>query len=87
MGTLQYFVLGTILGVAISLYVFATREEKIEKEMFISRQLFSSKNLDKSLEKAIGLMQIQIKTLNRELTDKEKDEIIYKCYEENHSKQ
>ena len=83
MGNIQYFIWGAVLGVAISLYIFASREEKIEKEIFINKRLFSSKNLDKSLEKAVNLMKMQIKSLNRELTEEEKDNIIYKCYMEN----
>jgi hypothetical protein len=85
MGNIQYFILGVILGVAVALYVFATREEKIEKEIFLNKRLFSSKRLDKSLEKAVNLMRLQIKSLNRELTEEEKDSIIYKCYIENNS--
>ena len=83
MGNIQYFILGAILGVAISLYIFASREEKIEKEIRINKRLFSSKHLDTSLEKAVELMKMQIKSLNRELTEEEKDKIIYKCYMEN----
>jgi len=86
MGIYQYFLLGVILGIAISLYIFANREEKIEKQIRINKRLFSSKNLDKSLEKAVNLMKVQINSLHRELTDKEKDEIIYKCYIENREK-
>ena len=83
MGNIHYFILGAIFGIAVSLYVFASREEKIEKEIFINRRLFSSKHLDTSLEKAVNLMKSQIKSLNRELTEEEKDNIIYKCYMEN----
>ena len=86
MGNIQYFILGAIFGIAVSLYVFASREEKIEKEIFINRRLFSSKHLDNSLEKAVNLMKSQIKSLNRELTEEEKDNIIYKCYTENYLK-
>lgn len=86
MGEYQYFILGIILGIGIALYVFANREEKIEKEIKMNQRLFSSKKLDKSLEKAVGLMKLQIKSLNRELTEEEKDNIIYKCYIENNAK-
>lgn len=86
MGNIQYFILGAIFGIAVALYVFASREEKIEKEIFINRRLFSSKHLDNSLEKAVNLMKSQIKSLNRELTEEEKDNIIYKCYTENYLK-
>lgn len=86
MAEYQYFILGIILGIGIALYVFANREEKIEKEIKMNQRLFSSKKLDKSLEKAVGLMKLQIKSLNRELTEEEKDNIIYKCYIENNAK-
>jgi hypothetical protein len=82
MGNIQYFILGIILGVGISLYVYVTREEKIEEQITLNRRLFSSKRLDTSLEKAVGLMKNQIKSLNRELTEEEKDNIIYRCYVE-----
>ncbi len=87
MGTYQYLLLGAILGIAISLYIFASREEKIEKEIRINKRLFSSKHLDNSLEKAVKLMKMQISALNRELTEEEKDSIIYRCYMESYSKQ
>jgi hypothetical protein len=83
MGKIQFFILGAILGIAVALYVFATREERIEREIDLSKKLFSSKKLDTALEKAVGLMKIKIKSLDRELTEKEKDEIITKCYMEN----
>lgn len=86
MGIYQYFLLGIILGFAISLYIFASREEKIQKKIVINQRLFSTKKLDKSLEKAVSLMQLQISSLNRELTEEEKDNIIYKCYIENNMK-
>lgn len=79
----HYFILGIILGIAISLYVFATREEKIQKEIIINQKLFSTKKLNKALERAVEVMQSQIKALNRELTEEEKDNIIYKCYIDN----
>ncbi len=82
MGIYQYFILGIILGIGISLFIFAKREERIEREIIINKRLFSSKKLDTSLEKAVNLMKAQIKSLNRELTEEEKDNIIYKCYVE-----
>lgn len=83
MSTHHYFILGMILGIAISLYIFGSREEKIQKEIKINQRLFSTKKLNNALEKAVNLMQSQIKSLNRELTEEEKDNIIYKCYIEN----
>lgn len=87
MGIHHYFVLGVILGIGISLYIFASREEKIQKEIIINQRLFSTQKLNKALERAVNLMQSQIKLLNRELTEEEKDKIIYKCYIGNEDKQ
>lgn len=87
MSEYHYLILGIILGVAISLYVFASREEKIQKEIVINQKLFSTKKLNVALERAVELMQMQIKSLNRELTEEEKDKIIYKCYIESNNKQ
>lgn len=87
MSECHYLILGVILGVAISLYVFASREERIQKEIVINQKLFSTKKLNIALERAVELMQMQIKSLNRELTEEEKDKIIYKCYIETDNKQ
>ena len=87
MSECHYLILGVILGVAISLYVFASREEKIQKEIVINQKLFSTKKLNNALERAVELMQMQIKSLNRELTEEEKDKIIYKCYIETNNEQ
>lgn len=87
MSIYHYFILGIILGIAISLYIFASREEKIQKEIIINQKLFSTKKLNQALERAVNLMQLQIKSLNRELTEEEKDNIIYKCYIETNDKQ
>ena len=46
MGIYQYFLLGIILGFAISLYIFASREENICVMIVINHRLFSSVNLD-----------------------------------------
>lgn len=82
MSDYHYLILGVILGIGISLYVFASREEKINKEIRLNQKLFSTKKLNIALEKAVELMQMQIRSLNRELTEDEKDKIIYQCYVE-----
>ena len=86
MGIYHYFALGAVFGFAVGLILFANREEKIKKEIIINQRLFSTKKLNKSLEKAVDLMQLQISSLQRELTEEEKDNIIYKCYVENNTK-
>ena len=75
-----YFILGTVLGLAIGVYYIADREEKIQKEIEIQQRIFSTKKLDTALEKAVDIMKSRIKNLNRELTEEEKDKIIYDCY-------
>lgn len=80
MGIYSYFVLGIVLGLAIGVYFIADREEKIQKEIEIQQRIFSTKKLDMALEKAVDIMKSRIKNLNRELTEEEKDKIIYDCY-------
>lgn len=80
MGIYTYFVLGIVLGLAIGVYYIADREEKIQKEIEIQQRIFSTKKLDMALEKAVDIMKSRIKNLNRELTEEEKDKIIYDCY-------
>ena len=82
MSEYHYLILGVILGIGISLYVFASREERINKEIRLNQKLFSTKKLNGALERAVELMQMQIRALNRELTEDEKDKIIYQCYVE-----
>jgi Flp pilus assembly protein TadB len=80
LGIYTYFVLGIVLGLAIGAYYMADREEKIQKEIAMQQRIFSTKKLDKALDKAVGIMKSRIDTLNRELTEEEKDRIIYDCY-------
>ena len=80
LGIYSYFVLGIVLGLAIGVYFIADREEKIQKEIEIQQRIFSTKKLDMALEKAVDIMKSRIKNLNRELTEEEKDKIIYDCY-------
>lgn len=75
-----YFVLGIILGLAISVYYIVDREEKIQREIAIQQRIFSTKKLDTALEKAVDIMKSRITNLDRELTEEEKDKIIYDCY-------
>ena len=80
MGIYSYFALGTVLGLAIGVYYIADREERIQKEIELQQRIFSTKKLDTALEKAVDIMKSRIKNLERELTEEEKDKIIYDCY-------
>lgn len=80
LGIYAYFVLGIILGLAIGVYIIADREERIQKEIELQQKIFSTKKLDNALEKAVNIMKMRIASLNRELTEEEKDRIIYDCY-------
>lgn len=80
MGIYTYFILGIVLGLAIGIYIIADREEKIQKEIELQQKIFSTKKLDKALERAVDIMKSRIASLNRELTEEEKDSIIYDCY-------
>ena len=80
MNIYTYFILGIVLGLAIGVYYIADREEKIQKEIKLQQKIFSTKKLDTALEKAVDIMKSRIKALDRELTEEEKDKIIYDCY-------
>lgn len=75
-----YFILGIILGLSIAIYYFIDREEKIQKEIAIHQRIFSTRKLDTALENAVNIMKSRITNLDRELTEEEKDKIIYDCY-------
>lgn len=74
-----YFLLGIILGLAIALYWYADRKEKLQKQFDMDKKLFSTKELDKALENAVVGMQNTMKQVKRELTEEEKNQIITDC--------
>ena len=65
-----FFVLGMVLGVAISLYVYLIKKDQDN---------FSTAKLDSALEKAVQQMQRQMNVVGRKLTEDEKNEIIFEC--------
>lgn len=75
-----YFILGIILGLAIAVYIFVDREEKIQKEIELQQRIFSTRKLNEALDKAVKIMQSRIATLNRELTEEEKDNKIGRAH-------
>ena len=72
-----YLIVGTILGIAISLYVCGVKREKYAKRLKDDQERYSTKKLDDALEKAVHDMQLKMRLLNRKLTEDEKNEIIF----------
>ena len=77
-----YFILGILLGLAIAVYFFLNREEKIEKIIKYNQETFSSKRLDITMETVVDRIKIKIDEVKRDLTEDEKDEIIIQCCKE-----
>lgn len=69
--------LGAILGIAISMYVYGSKKERLVKRIENDREYFSTKRLDDALDKAVKRMQLEMKALGRKLTEDEKNEIIF----------
>lgn len=80
-----FMLLGVILGVAISLYIYAKRLEFYNKRIEKDREDFSTKKLDDALEKAVKRMQLEMKVTGRKLTEEEKNEIIFGFLEKSNS--
>ena len=74
-----FFVLGMVLGVAISLYVYSIIKERVFKRIAKDQDNFSTAKLDSALEKAVQQMQRQMNVVGRKLTEDEKNEIIFEC--------
>ena len=72
-----FMLLGVILGVAISLYVYGEKRERYAKRIKSDREYFSTKRLDDALDKAVKKMQLEMRALGRKLTEEEKNEIIF----------
>lgn len=79
MNEYTYFVLGILLGLGISIYFWANREEKIENKIKQDQKIFSTKKLDMTMETVVERISNNIKELKRELTEDEKNEIIIQC--------
>ena len=81
----MFLLLGAILGIAVSLYIYAKRMEFYNKRMENDRENFSTKKLDDALEKAVKRMQLEMKVAGRKLTEEEKNAIIFGFLEESNS--
>ena len=82
MNQYAYFCLGILLGLAIAIYFWVDREEKIERRIKRDQKLFSTEKLDKTMETVVYRINEKIKEFKRELTEDEKNEIIVQCYKE-----
>ena len=80
MNEYTYFMLGTLLGLAVATYFWISKEEKEEKAVKLSQRLFSTKKLDITMETITKRISNNVNSLKRELT--EKNEIIKQCYKE-----
>ena len=79
MTEIYIFILGVILGAAIVIYWWASREEKIENEIKINQKVFSTSKLDTTMENIVNKIKSKINEVKRELTEDEKNEIIENC--------
>ena len=77
-----FFVLGIVLGIAMAIYFYASREEKIEAVIKNNQQKFSTNKLDKAMENTVERIEKKIQELQRELTEDEKNDIIIQCCKE-----
>lgn len=82
MNEYTYFMLGTLLGLAVATYFWISKEEKEEKAVKLSQHLFSTKKLDITMETITKRISNNVNSLKRELTEDEKNEIIKQCYKE-----
>ena len=82
MNQYAYFILGIFLGLAIAIYFWVDREEKIERRIKRDQKLFSTEKLDMTMETVVNRINEKIKEFKRELTEDEKNEIIVQCYKE-----
>ncbi len=72
-----FLILGVVLGIAISLYIYGEKRERHYKRIKSDREYFSTRRLDDALDKAVKRMQLEMKALGRKLTEDEKNEIIF----------
>jgi len=78
-----YLCLGIVLGMALAVYYFASREEKIVKKISANKKIYSTEKLDYTMQKVVEKIDNTIRRNKRDLTEDEKNEIIVECYKEN----
>ena len=72
-----FMLIGVILGIAISLYIYGDKKERYTKRVKSDQEYYSTQKLDEALENAVKEMQQKMKQLNRKLTEDEKNNIIF----------
>ena len=77
-----FMALGMVLGIAISLYIYAIKREHYAKRIKSDQEHFSTQKLDRALEKAVDKMKAKMKQQGRVLSEEEKNEIIFGCLNE-----
>lgn len=77
-----YFIAGVIFGIAVSVYIFISREEKIEKIIKNDQKIYSTEKLNTTMENVVKTIDENVNKLKRELTEEEKNKIIVQCYKE-----
>ncbi len=78
-----YLILGIVLGLAIAMYLYISREEKIERSIKNNKKIYSTEKLDITMKKVVEKINLKINEFKRELTEDEKNDIIIECYKEN----
>ena len=71
-----FFVLGILLGLAIALYIYESRKEKIISTIIMNQKVFSSEKLNETIENIAKKISIRMQETNKELSEDEKNEII-----------
>ena len=77
-----FMAVGTVLGIALSLYMYAIKMEYNIKRIKKDQEFYSTQKLDEALEKAVKDMQLKMRQLNRKLTEEEKNDIIFEYLNE-----
>ena len=62
-----YFALGIVLGISLAVYYFMNREEKIESQIKLDQKIYSTKQLDTTMENVVDKINLKIKEFKRVL--------------------
>ncbi len=72
-----FLIVGVVFGIAVSLYVYSIKKERMVKRIKNDQEFYSTQMLDEALENAVREMQQKMRLLNRKLTEEEKNNIIF----------